>query len=61
MSAVIGFRAGNMDSSAVILKDGEVIAGIEEERLSRVKHAPSSIPKRAINFLVQGSLMGTIY
>ena len=48
-----GFRQGNYDASAVILKDGEVIAGVEEERLSRVKHDPGTLPKRAINFCLE--------
>jgi carbamoyltransferase len=35
------------DSAAAILRDGEIVAAIEEERLSRVKHT-SAFPFRAI-------------
>jgi carbamoyltransferase len=35
------------DGAAVLLKDGEVIAAIEEERLNRVKHS-NFFPNRAI-------------
>lgn len=37
------------DSAAAILKDGEIIAAIEEERLSRVKHT-SAFPIRAVRY-----------
>lgn len=37
------------DASAVLLRDGEVIAGIEEERLRRVKHTRST-PANALAF-----------
>lgn len=40
------------DSSAALLKDGEVIAAIEEERLSRIKHT-NSRPVRAIKFCLE--------
>lgn len=43
-----GVRMGYQDVSAVLLKDGEVIAAIEEERVSRVKHAPHQLSEKAI-------------
>jgi carbamoyltransferase len=42
------------DSAAAILKDGEIIAAIEEERLSRVKHT-SAFPFRAIEHCLQAA------
>ena len=39
------------DSSAVLIKDGSVIAGIEEERLNRVKHS-NKHPVSAIQFVL---------
>ena len=39
-----GFRAGYQDVSAVLVKNGKVIAAIEEERLSRVKHSAGRLP-----------------
>lgn len=40
-------QIGGMDSSAVLLKDGELVFAVEEERLSRVKHA-GGFPEKAI-------------
>lgn len=42
------------DSAAVILKDGEIVAAIEEERLSRVKHT-SAFPFRAIGHCLESA------
>ncbi|MFH5802333.1 carbamoyltransferase [Haladaptatus sp. CMAA 1911] len=39
---------GRHDPSAVLFEDGEVVYGIEEERLSRTKHAPQTFPTNAI-------------
>ena len=39
-----GFRPGYQDVSAVLVKNGNVIAAIEEERISRVKHSPGKLP-----------------
>lgn len=39
---------GTHDPSAVIFEDGVPVYGIEEERLSRQKHAENQFPKRAI-------------
>ena len=39
-----GFRAGYQDVSAVLVSNGNVIAAIEEERLSRVKHSAGRLP-----------------
>lgn len=39
---------GQHDPSAVLFEDGEAVFGIEEERLSRDKHAVGTFPERAI-------------
>jgi carbamoyltransferase len=39
-----GFRQGYQDVSACLVSDGKVIAAIEEERLSRVKHSAGRLP-----------------
>ena len=44
---LVGFA--NHDGAAVLLKDGEIIAAIEEERLNRVKHS-NCFPVRAIEY-----------
>lgn len=39
-----GVRPGYQDISAVLMRDGKVIAAIEEERLNRVKHTAGHLP-----------------
>lgn len=39
---------GSHDPCAVIFSDGDFVFGIEEERLTRVKHAENTFPNRAI-------------
>ncbi len=39
-----GVRPGYQDISAVLMRDGKVIAAIEEERLNRVKHDAGHLP-----------------
>lgn len=39
-----GFRPGYQDVSACIVRDGELIAAVEEERLSRVKFSAGRLP-----------------
>ena len=39
-----GFRPGYQDVSACLVKDGKVIAAIEEERLSRIKFSAGRLP-----------------
>jgi carbamoyltransferase len=43
-----GVRLGYQDVSAVLLRDGEVLAAVEEERLTRVKHSPGQLPQLAV-------------
>ena len=38
------------DNAAAVLVDGELVAMIEEERLTRIKHARSTVPRRAIEW-----------
>ena len=35
---ILGLNAFHGDSSAAILKDGELVAAVEEERFRRIKH-----------------------
>lgn len=46
---VLGISAYFHDSAAALLKDGEIIAAIQEERLTRIKQ-DSSLPVHAIQF-----------
>ena len=40
------------DAAAVLLKDGQVVAGIEEERLNRIKHTNKSCAE-ALRFCLE--------
>lgn len=44
-----GFRQGYQDVSACIVKDGELIAAVEEERLNRIKFSPGKLPESSIH------------
>lgn len=46
---ILGLNAYHADSSAAIFKDGEMIAAIEEERFTRIKHW-AGFPAQAIKF-----------
>lgn len=39
-----GVRHGYQDVSAVLMKEGKVVAAIEEERISRIKHSAGQLP-----------------
>jgi len=41
------------DTSAALLSGGDLVAFVEEERLSRVKHAPGIFPEKAIEFCLR--------
>lgn len=45
-SVVLGLSAGYHDAAAALLVDGDLVAAVEQERLSRVKH-DASFPARA--------------
>ncbi|MBL8490105.1 MAG: hypothetical protein JNM82_04930 [Rhodocyclaceae bacterium] len=47
MPLVLGLAAGAHDSAAALLRDGEVVAAVSEERLTRVK-GQGGFPRRAI-------------
>jgi len=50
----LGISCYYHDSSAAILKDGKVIAAVEEERFSRKKF-DDDFPKQAINWCLKQS------
>lgn len=44
--------AGTHDAAAALIMNGRVMGFVEEERLSRVKHAPSATPRLAVHALL---------
>src|SRR3989338_1402061 len=51
---ILGLSAYYHDSSAILLKDGKVVCGIEEERFTRVKH-DNRFPFKAVEFCLKES------
>ena len=54
---ILGINAYHADSSAAIFVDGKLIAAIEEERFTRVKHW-AGFPEQAIAFCLQEAGIG---
>jgi len=51
---ILGISAYYHDSGAAIIKDGEIIAAVQEERFTRVK-GDSSFPVRSIEYVLKAS------
>ena len=51
MKTILGISAFYHDSAAALIKDGEIVSAVQEERFTRKKH-DSSFPKNAITFLL---------
>ncbi len=49
---ILGINAYHGDASAVLLKDGRLVAAVEEERFNRVKHS-AGFPSLAIRYCLQ--------
>ena len=47
MVTVLGFSEASADSSACIIKDGKILAAVDEERIRRIKHC-GGFPRLAI-------------
>ena len=52
MTYILGLNFNHADSSAAILKNGIVLAAVEEERFNRIKHT-LSFPKQSINYCLK--------
>jgi carbamoyltransferase len=52
MTYVLGLSCFYHDSAAALLRDGEVVAACQEERLSRKKH-DSGFPSRAVRYVLK--------
>ena len=48
-----GLMIGNQDGGAALMKDGKLIAAVEEERLLGDKHASGNLPRRAIAYCLK--------
>jgi carbamoyltransferase len=50
---ILGIDAYGHDTAATLLHDGNLVALAEEERFTRVKHAPHAFPNKAIDFCLK--------
>lgn len=50
-----GVRPGYQDVSAVLMQNGKVLAAIEEERLSRVKHSAGMLPVLSVQQVLKSA------
>jgi carbamoyltransferase len=57
MSIILGINAFHADASAVLLRDGEVVGAIAEERLNRVKHF-AGFPAMAVRRVLEMGGLG---
>lgn len=48
-----GIKHGHHDGSAVLMKDGALVAAAEEERFTLGKHARGELPRRAVAFCLK--------
>ena len=49
---ILGINYHHPDSSACLLKDGNIIAAVEEERFTRIKHF-AGFPENSIRFCLE--------
>ena len=52
MTWILGISCFYHDSAATLIRNGEIIAAVQEERFSRKKH-DSSFPVESIQFLLK--------
>ncbi len=57
MSWILGLNAYHGDASACLLKDGRLVAAVEEERLNRIKHW-AGFPREAIAWCLREAGIG---
>jgi carbamoyltransferase len=50
---ILGITGFFHDTAAAILINGRLVAFVEEERFNRVKHAPQTLPEKAIEYCLQ--------
>ena len=56
MTSILGISAFYHDSAAAVLIDGKIVAAVQEERFTRIKH-DHRFPKNSIKFVLKKSKM----
>ena len=57
MTTILGINAYHGDASAALVIDGQLIAAVEEERFTRLKH-DTAFPHRAVQFCLDQAGIG---
>ena len=57
MSIILGINAYHGDSSACLVKDGKLVAAVEEERFRRIKHW-AGFPSKAVEYCLSEAAVG---
>ena len=57
MTYILGLNAYHADSSACLVKDGVLVAAVEEERFRRIKHW-AGFPSESIRYCLQEAGIG---
>jgi Predicted carbamoyl transferase, NodU family len=52
VKSILGISAFYHDSAATILVDGKILAAVQEERFTRIKH-DSNYPENAVNYVLK--------
>ena len=60
MISIIGISCFYHDSAAALISDGNIIAAVQEERFSRIKHDPN-FPTKSIQFILNYLLIIGIF
>lgn len=62
---ILGINSAYHESAACLIKDGKIVAAVEEERFNRIKHAkparvdnPDELPVNAINYCLKKAGIG---
>ena len=53
-----GVRPGYQDVSAVLLRNGELVAAVEEERLNRIKFSAGQLPVLSVQEVLKIAVIG---
>src|SRR5713101_798674 len=54
---ILGINAYHGDAAATLIKDGRIVAAVEEERFNRIKHC-AGFPTESIKYCLQAAGIG---
>ena len=54
---ILGINAYHGDAAAALIKDGRIVAAVEEERFNRIKHC-AGFPTESVKYYLQAAGIG---